>query len=141
MVKKILAPWGRIRTFCLLKMNVYDHTRSLKKFRNLKNFFDEKLISKSWIMKIFFETFSRWEILGNFQLKSSFSRFFDFRKFSIEILVFSIFDFSKISTKFSSSHKKCSNFFSAESIFKILVPGKNCELPLQNTFTLHLANT
>ena len=41
-----------------------------------------------------FEKFSRWEILENFQLKSSFSRFFDFRKLSIEIQLFSIFRFS-----------------------------------------------
>ena len=92
-----------------------------KKNPNIKKyFFDENLISKSWVMKIFSEKFSRWGILEIFQLKSNFSRFFDFRKFSIEIQLFSIFRFSQDFSKLifrrrkmiltSKFHQRSSNY-------------------------------
>ena len=86
-----------------IKFGRFSHIQIAQKISKIKkNFFDEKLISKSWAMKIFSEKFSRWKILENFQLKSNFSRFFDFRKFPIDIQLFSKNIF--ITLHFSSYH-------------------------------------
>ena len=58
----------------------------------LKYFLDEKLISKSWVMEIFFEKFRDENFWKIFNWNPTFFDF-DFRKVSIGIQLFSIFRF------------------------------------------------
>ena len=124
---------------------VHSFTQVPKFWKSIRQKFFEVDLKKFQNFVFFFWKIENFRKVG-FQLKIF--DFFDFRKFLIFRFsknfnwnpTFSkIFDFSKKSQNFETFSNRPQKI-SVESIFKILVPGKNCELPFQKTFRVHLTN-